>query len=311
MALVVAVPESAPAREAALRLLYSRLPPDQCREQTAETLSAAQRGELALDHLLMVLERDRVIGALLGIERPGGAAFLWPPVVCEGTDSQAAATALLGALGRRFDERGVRFAQCLLEPDDAAGRDALQRGGFPCVTDLLLMARPAGKPAPRGPLPALAVECYRDALRETFSRIVERTYQGTLDCPVLARIRSGEDSLEAHRAAGEFDPDGWRLYRAEGQVVGILLLAGHPERLSWEIAYLGVVPEARGRGIGRGILCDGLLLADRSGWSAEIAVDVANTPALRLYRGLGFVELRRFSVHLRLNAAGQQARKKS
>src|SRR5690242_11986715 len=172
MPLVVAVPESAPAREAALRLLYSRLPPEQCRQQTADTLAAAQRGELALDHLLMALDNDRVIGALLGVERPGGAAFLWPPVVCEGTDSAGAATALLGALGRRFDERGVRFAQCLLEPDDLAGRTALERGGFPCVTDLLLLARPAHLAVQEAVGSGLSVECYRDALREAFSRIV-------------------------------------------------------------------------------------------------------------------------------------------
>lgn len=316
MPLVVAVPETAAERQTALRLLYGRLPPEQCREQTAETLSAVERGELSLDHLLLAVEGHRALGALLGMERPGGAAFLWPPVVCEGSESTGVPTALLEALGDRFDARGVRFAQCLLETDDADGRSALERGGFPYVTDLLLMTRPPHPVAAHGSQPdasqpELAVEPYRDDLREAFSRIVERTYEGTLDCPVLARIRSGDDSLAAHRAAGEFDPNGWRLYRAGGKDVGVLLLAAHPERQTWEVAYLGVVREARRRGLGRAILRDGLRLAAASGWTSEIAVDVANHPALALYRSLKFVELRRFSVHLRLNAGEEKISKKS
>src|SRR5262249_59952001 len=128
---------------------------------------------------------------------------------------------------------GVRFAQCLLEPDDAEGRRALERGGFPCVTDLVLMARPARrvkstKNDPAGP--ALVVECYRDELREAFSRIVERTYEGTLDCPVLARIRSGEDSRVAHRATGACHPNGHELHRTSRKGVVVLLVRVHPHR---------------------------------------------------------------------------------
>ena len=113
--------------------------------------------------------------------------------------------------------------------------------------------------------------------------------------------------LEAHRATGQFNPQSCRIYRESGRDVGIVLLAEHPDRDVWEVAYLGVVPEARGRGFGRTILTCGIDLVRNTGRATmEIAVDVANIPALRLYETLGFSEIRRFAVHLRFRkSAGE------
>jgi GNAT superfamily N-acetyltransferase len=309
------VPGAGPLQQAALGLLYSPLPAEQRAQQLTDTLAAVDRGEMSLDNLLVALDGERVVGTVLAVLRPGGAAFLWPPAVGEGAPPDVAA-ALLAALAARVECQGAHFIQCLLDPGDVANGEILNRGGIPYATDLILLSRsllgsapesPAGAtgalPAP-GPSPGrleVSVECYAPEAHAAFSRLVERTYAGTLDCPVLARVRGGEESLEAHRAAGEFVPDAWRLYREGGADVGVLLLAEHPERDTWEVAYLGVVPEARGRGLGRAILQDGLALARRSGRAAiEIAVDAANTPAIRLYRHLGFNDVRRFAVHLRV-----------
>ena len=146
----------------------------------------------------------------------------------------------------------------------------------------------------------MTAECYSEASHADFVRIVEGTYAGTLDCPALAELRSGEQLLEAHRATGQFHPETCCIYRTSGRDVGILLLAEHPDRDVWEVAYMGVVPESRGRGFGRAILTSAIDLVKRSGRATiEIAVDVANIPALRLYEALGFCEMRRFAVHLR------------
>ena len=100
---------------------------------------------------------------------------------------------------------------------------------------------------------------------------------------------------------GRFSPEAWRIFRSGADEVGILLLAEHPDRDTWEVAYLGVVPEARGRGLGRAILRSGLVQAQCSGRpTIEVAVDATNLPALRVYRDLGFCEVRRFAVHLRV-----------
>jgi len=303
MPLSIIVPSSSPVQEAALRFLYGGLPREQREAQVAETLAAAGRNELSLQNLLMALEGERIVGAVLAMVRPGGAGFLWPPVVRAGSGAGEISLALLESVARRVDGQGVVFTQCLLDPDDAGGRATLDRGGFPHATDLIVLSKSLQESLPESAARGLSAVCYTEALHGQFAKVAECTYAQTLDCPALARLRGGEESLESHRATGQFDPNAWRLYRLGDQEIGILLLAEHPDRDTWEVTYLGVVPEARGRGYGRAILDEGLALAKRSGRSAiEIGVDVANVPARRLYLGRGFEEVRRFGVHLRLRS---------
>jgi len=178
----------------------------------------------------------------------------------------------------------------------------------PHVTDLMLLSRPLpGKPV-RSENSHLEFETHSERTHPAFVRIVESTYEETLDCPALARIRSGELMLEAHRSTGRFRPEMCRIYRKSGADIGILLLAEHPDRNVWEVAYLGVVPAARGKGFGRMILGDGIQDVQSSGHPRmEIAVDVANEPALRIYRNFGFTDERRYAVHLRFRPQSETA----
>lgn len=288
-------------QHAALSVLYSRLPASERDDQLAETLAAAARQDFSLDDLLIAEASGRIVGAILAVRRAGGAAFLWPPVVQDGPLAAETARELLAAVGRRADERGVVFMQCLLDPSDVAGRETLERGAIPYVTDLILLSRSLRGELPRPSVADLSVETYSAAENARFAELVASTYQGTLDCPVLASRRTGEESLESHRATGTFHDEAWRIYRRGAADEGILLLSEHADRNVWEVSYLGVIPGARGCGLGKAILCDGLALAAASGSSAiEIAVDAGNLPALRLYRALGFAEQRRYAVHLRL-----------
>src|SRR5258708_4976515 len=274
MPLSIVVPATARLREAALRLLFSPLPTGQREGQRAAPRAAVERCELALDNLVVALDGDQVLGTVLAVLRPGGAVFLWPPVVRAGTAADEVSSAMLKSVADRVDAQGAMFTQCLLEPDDAKGRATLERGGFPYATDLMLLSRSLAADLPARPAAALTVECYSDESHARFAHIIERSYEGTLDCPALARLRGGEDSLAAHRATGQFVPNAWRLYRSGGVEVGVLLLAEHRDRDLWEVAYLGVVPEARGRGMGRAILHDGLAMARDLGHAAiEIAAD--------------------------------------
>jgi len=71
--------------------------------------------------------------------------------------------------------------------------------------------------------------------------------------------------------------------------VGVLLATESPEWESWEIAYIGVVPEARGRGFGRELMVRALAEARAAEIShLTLSVDARNAPAIGLYRVLGF-----------------------
>lgn len=299
------------ARLNALTLLYSRLPQGEREEQLAATLAAVQRGELLLDDLLVAERGGILLGVVLAVRQAGRSAFLWPPVVTAKPDADAVIDHLLEGAGRRMDEHAVLFTQCLVEPDDAAYRDALDRNGFVHQADLLFLKRSLDDPLPeQAELPWEAIP-YHERHHARFARLIERTYIGTRDCPGLHDVRSGDEALAAHQAAGAFDPSRWTLYHARGDQgavseepaeVGVLLLADWPESSTWEVTYMGVAPEARGRGYGRAILLDGLHRARSAGRQAMVlTVDGGNLPALGIYRELGFAEQAVRAVHLRFH----------
>jgi ribosomal protein S18 acetylase RimI-like enzyme len=72
-----------------------------------------------------------------------------------------------------------------------------------------------------------------------------------------------------------------------------------PERGDWEVAYMGVVPEARRQGFGREILLKALFEARAAGVPRlTLSVDSRNQPAWNLYRSLGFEPFDRRAVYL-------------
>jgi ribosomal protein S18 acetylase RimI-like enzyme len=83
-----------------------------------------------------------------------------------------------------------------------------------------------------------------------------------------------------HYAGGEFS-----VILVGGEAAGRLYLFRGAQEL--RIVDIALLPEFRGRGIGRALLTDILREGDRSGLPVRIHVE-RNNPALRLYRELGF-----------------------
>ena len=99
------------------------------------------------------------------------------------------------------------------------------------------------------------------------------------------------DDAREHIANGTVDPAAIFLAEAAGAPVGFVRCARHATR--GEVAVLGVVPEWRGRGLGRALLRWGTQwLLDRGAEPVTLLVDGKNDRALVLYRGEGF-EVRR------------------
>ena len=122
-------------------------------------------------------------------------------------------------------------------------------------------------------------------------------------------------AFSRHHGSSERDPDSWqslftgqrnfradlsRLAIADGAVVGYVLAyvfeADTAARGSREVSLgqIGVLPEARGRGIAGGLIAEVLRTAAANDCrSASLGVDTENvTGALRLYEGLGFRPVR-------------------
>lgn len=88
------------------------------------------------------------------------------------------------------------------------------------------------------------------------------------------------------------DPFASRVYFREGRPVAVILVA----RRGWtsRIAAMAVAPEVRGMGFGKQIMQAAIREAvSREDRTVLLEVIEHNTPALNLYRGLGFIPLRR------------------
>jgi ribosomal protein S18 acetylase RimI-like enzyme len=134
--------------------------------------------------------------------------------------------------------------------------------------------------------------------KSRFIKLLEATFRETLDCPELNAIRTNEqvvDSFLMNRSV-RLCPN-WYALCHQQQLAGCLLLQQHNRELV-ELVYMGLIPEARKRGLGKQILAIAKSLAFEMGAAMLVlAVDVRNTPAIRTYTKNGFQHHRKIQVY--------------
>lgn len=236
-----------------------------------------------------------VRAAALVVPHPGRTGLLLCTMPRDTAHVQSVALTVRAALAG-CGAAGIRLVQALTSPHEALREAALREAGLRHLATLEYLERPIPGPPPRtAPLPAgTSIEPWDPADRVTMTQLLRRTYEGTLDCPGLSELRRDEDILDGHLGAGTFDPATWLILREHGRAIGALLLSASPPTDSVEVIYLGLAPEARGRGIGAALLAHGIrAVAQRPERTLALAVDVRNVPAMRLYQRAGFVPVRR------------------
>jgi mycothiol synthase len=287
------VPDQARPEEwkEAWQLLFRHCPPEERSRRAAHAEKLLARGELDPAGLLVIRGPEGLLGATIATVVPGNSGVVWPPQVVDGPDQGAHEDALSRHILCWMQQRGARLGQALLHPDEAHLAAPLLRNGFQHMTTLWYLRH--GGQTMRDSLsavPRLTFQTYGRADGDLFGRTLLRTYEGTLDCAEVAGRRTLDEILAGHQAQGRFDPDRWWLALEGDQAIGVLLIADEPDLLAWEVAYVGVVPEARGRGIGRELMLQALREARVSAIpELFLTVDVRNHPAWHLYQSLGFV----------------------
>jgi ribosomal-protein-alanine N-acetyltransferase len=107
---------------------------------------------------------------------------------------------------------------------------------------------------------------------------------------------------------GPFDPRLWQVLHRGEEPCAVMLLNHLSSGDAMELAYLGLSPSMRGRGLGRSLMQHGLEMASRYGAREMLlAVDENNTPALKLYRSLKFTPTARKLALLRRVAPFEKA----
>lgn len=235
-----------------------------------------------------------------------GAVFLSEPhpVAEPGGDAAALrerSACLLAAEGHLRETRpgAVSLLQALPNEGEEWFASALRGAGYVYVGTLSYLRRARGSArtlpgAPAWPegvrLRTLADLGGLERGRAMLVDLLDRTYEGTLDCPALCGLRRTEDILDSHAAVGEFDTGSWLILERDGRPIGCALVSWCPDQRVSELVYLGLVPRERGRGLGRGLLGAAVrtAMARREAEAVVCAVDASNTPAVSAYRGAGF-----------------------
>lgn len=294
---VIACP--APLRPAALRKLHDGLPEDQ-QAALVEALDRIRTGdEAAWEGLLVAVKScgaaSEVVGATWVQQAPGNTAIVWPPTAgCGATD------ALFRAAARWCDGRSMPLAQLSAMDRDGYCAERLAECGFSWLADLLYMYADAATNAAARGSEEDGLQFVSNAGDEPqrLETLIEQTYVGTQDCPALDGLRSMPDVLAGYRAQGRHCPEHWYFVQIGGADVGVLILADHAAAGNCELIYMGVVPAARGAGIGVRIVQRALTAAATVGARRLVlAVDAANGPAVDLYKRAGFAEWDRRTVY--------------
>jgi len=297
--ITVTLADNSSLLEHACLLLFSHLPFEERAIRITESL-VAKTADVRDEIVLLARNGGTPVGALLVKLRPGRTAFVWPPVVVACNIAAQVADALLIETGRRLDAAGVVLGQALLERHDVDGRETFARNGFPCLTNLSLLARTLDETLPTRSHLTWASHSYTSTDRLRFANLLERIFVGSLDCAELRDALRGDETLALHQASGEFDPRFWLRFEEGALDAGLVLVNPHPDSNSCEVSYLGVVPEFRGKGLGRAMLIEALQLAQNAGFSEVfLAIDEQNHFARTTYHQLGFQFRESRAVHLR------------
>jgi ribosomal protein S18 acetylase RimI-like enzyme len=275
--------------EPAFRLIFRHVPATETNLRIATALELTRTGELDPAGVLVARAGQRVVGAMVCHLSPGAGGLVWPPQVAL-SDAQPIEDQLVTGAITWLRHQGAKLGQALLTSEDAPLAAPLLRHGFQHITDLWYMQHNLHRlPRARPQAGRLAFETYGHCDPLVFRETLQRSYEATLDCPEVNGVRTMDEIITGHQAQGRFDPDHWWLVREHACPVAVALIAKVPEWCGWDLAYLGVVPEARRRGIGREVTVRVLHEAAKAKQlQLTLAVDARNQPAWNLYRGLGF-----------------------
>jgi mycothiol synthase len=254
-------------------------------------LDYARQQNLDLTRQVLALSGDAIVGMCLWVASPGKTALLFTPRLDKSShDAQHATSQAVAAALHEARDAGVTLVQAMLEPADTQAADLFSAVGLQPLARLIYMERhpPTHPPVVEWPA-GVRLEPYSAQTHHLFKAAIINSYQQTLDCPALSGLRDVDDVIAGHQGVGIFDPQLWSVVVERERAIGCLLLSEIPTRGALELVYLGLAPEARGRGLGRMLMHRLLAIGARRQFdNLTLAVDTDNAPALALYRRCGY-----------------------
>jgi len=298
-------PVSPEAADEVVRLAFSGLSAQSAAEQVKLFFANGPSEAQSTEGLWEARRAGALVGAIAAQVQPGRTAVVWPPQTVS-QEPLATARQLLAAACEGLALQGVCLAHAILEKVPRADNAILRDAGFQPLATLLYLVCPESEFPSGPPSGPLQLEPFAASKWDRLARLVEATYEETLDCPFLNGLRNVEDILAGYQATGAFAPERWFIVRHQDRDIGCLLLADHPQEENWELVYMGLVPSARGNGWGREVVRHAQWLTRQAGRPRLVlAVDAANHPAVAMYTCAGFRAWGRRRVYLKALAEGR------
>jgi ribosomal protein S18 acetylase RimI-like enzyme len=274
----------------ALHAIFRHVPEEDRDQRVAHVLDLISLGEVDPAGVLVARGRQGLCGAMICQPLAGAGGLVWPPQSLPGKDGREIEDRLVHSAAAWLRSRGAKLAQALLPSAAGPSGAALERNGYRCVTRLLYLRHYLDLPATLLTTEdRLSFVPYSRCTADEFHETLLRTYVETLDCPEVNGVRDLTEILAGHRAQGKPDAHHWWLARTPARPVGVLLATELLDAQGWDISYLGLVPEARGHGLGKELVRKALFEARAAdALLLTLAVDDRNWPARDLYRRMGF-----------------------
>lgn len=238
------------------------------------------------EHLLVA---DAGVGEVVGMSgflRPYGseAAGMFCPVVAREARGRGLGGQLLrAALAHGREGLGVRLATAGVGTRNRAGYALLCAYGFRPARQHFLMRCDEPPADPRAPLAKLEMAMARDEDLAAIHALYAACGFELRDAEQMRALF--EDPCTAHAVA-----------RHDGKVVAFVEIERHWPRRPW-VAFVGVAPELRDRGVGSTLVAWALAREfEKEAESALLMLSPANRTAVRAYAKVGFRLYRTFDV---------------
>ncbi len=260
-------------------------------QHLADFENYARTAMIDASHQVLAMQNELIAGSCLWVPSPGRTGMLFSPNIRNFPDVVEPVGLCLRQCVHEAALADLTMVQMLLEPADAAGIQMANNAGLWQLATLQYMERRTPRFRGSVELPSgYQLETYTPPAHDDFIHAIEKSYVDTRDCPALTGLRSIDDVVAGHKAVGVFDPSLWFMVRDAARApIGCLLLGYVPQRDALDLVYLGLAPEARGKGVARALMQ--LLLrtaVERKTTLMSLAVDAQNTPARNLYRRFGY-----------------------
>ena len=305
----------------ALSLMILENDPEAKERELENIFDAVREGQLDLTHLLIATTGQNILAAQLMVAQQDKTAILWPTALDPAFPGEAPNNPhLLESIQETLLKKAILLAkkeacvqiQTTVEQNDITRSAFYERNGLPAVGELLYMQRPGSpfSPADNAHESTTNLEQTGDRLKlvsvtegisdEFLGELLQGTYIDSADFPELQHNRDAARSLLTHRLQGEYHPEHWFVIKQDETAAGVLFYSWHPDMEQWELTYLGILPEFRGKGLAGKAIGKSFQNSSRENSPVFLGVDSRNSCAIKVYESHGFVVLSRQKVHVLL-----------